>query len=125
MIRILYVDDDVDFQELVRDNVRQRLGFEIVTASSGNEAIGLFNQGRRYDLVISDYEMPNGSGHDLFRYLTDNRISGLFILFTSHSENAEIRSKFEGGRPVKIVSKTEIRNLASAIVLAFSTGRLS
>lgn len=125
MVRVLYVDDSSDFREMVRAYLRQRLGMEIMTANSGNEAIELLKQGCRYDLIISDYEMANGSGADLFKFATENRKFGLFILFTSHNVSDEMKRKFKSGPDFKIVSKTEIKSLASIVVMGLSTGKFS
>ncbi|MDA8793949.1 response regulator, partial [Bacteriovoracaceae bacterium] len=44
------------------------LGFEVIEAGSGNEAIELV-QKNSFDLVVTDYHMENGSGLDLVESL--------------------------------------------------------
>jgi CheY-like chemotaxis protein len=61
--RILLVDDE----RLVRETVRLMLahfGYTVVEANNGAEALGLFRQSR-FDLVMTDYEMPFVKGNEL------------------------------------------------------------
>jgi len=121
MLRILYVDDDPQYRSLVAMAIKQRLGIEIELASSGHEAIELLNQGERYSVIVSDYSMLNGNGADLFKHLIDKKIFSLFILFTSHDNDAELRSQFPGNTFLGVVSKTEIRKLCSLIVTGMTS----
>jgi len=61
--RILLVDDE----RLVRETIRLllgQIGFTVVEANNGAEALGLFARGR-FDLVVLDYEMPFLKGNEL------------------------------------------------------------
>jgi CheY-like chemotaxis protein len=61
--RILVVDDE----PFVCDAVRMMLNFDghhVETASNGKEALELFQKGK-FDLVITDYEMPSMKGDEL------------------------------------------------------------
>jgi CheY-like chemotaxis protein len=61
--RVLLVEDE----RLVRETIRLllgQIGFTVVEANNGAEALGLFAQGR-YDLVVTDYEMPFLKGNEL------------------------------------------------------------
>lgn len=60
---ILCVDDESN-PLLLRKSVLQREGYEVVTASSGKEALELVNS-RSLDLVLSDHLMPGMSGTEL------------------------------------------------------------
>lgn len=61
--RVLLVDDE----RLVRETIRLMLdqsGYTVVEANNGAEALGLFRQSR-FDLVVTDYEMPFVKGNEL------------------------------------------------------------
>jgi two-component system chemotaxis response regulator CheY len=60
MVSILIVDDSLDNLSLLSDFLTKR-GYEISQCNSGNEALDIL-QNRTFDLVISDYQMPNGNG---------------------------------------------------------------
>ncbi|MCA9753323.1 MAG: response regulator, partial [Gemmatimonadetes bacterium] len=61
--RILAIDDEEAILELVQDILTEQ-GFEVVTASGGQEAIAKFEPGR-YDLVVSDLGLRDMSGWEV------------------------------------------------------------
>ena len=64
---ILCVDDEQNPLTL-RRLVLQKAGYEVLTASSGKEALELVNS-RHVDLVLSDHLMPGMQGTELARHL--------------------------------------------------------
>ena len=67
MIRVLLVDDDED----LLDSLALVLAgdFEIETATDGTAALRLFEQGRRYDVLVVDQLMPHMDGRTLLEEL--------------------------------------------------------
>jgi len=62
-LRVLLVDD----QDMVRRSTARSLaGFELVTASSGAEALAILSKDLDFDAVLSDVMMPLMTGPDLF-----------------------------------------------------------
>lgn len=87
---ILLVDDE----ELVRAGTADMLsdiGYEVVQAASGAEAMRLLRSGMRPDLLVTDYLMPGMSGVDLAeaarQLMSDLRV----LLITGYSTIAEGR----------------------------------
>jgi CheY-like chemotaxis protein len=64
-VRVLVADDDDDLLELFVE-LLSVFGIEVSTARSGEEAFAEF-LARRPDVIISDIQMPNGTGYDLIR----------------------------------------------------------
>jgi DNA-binding response OmpR family regulator len=64
---ILVVDDDGPILELMKNLLRE-YGFQAVTASTGDQAIGEFRR-RRPALVLLDKNMPEMSGDEVIRAL--------------------------------------------------------
>ncbi|MBN2719124.1 MAG: sigma-54-dependent Fis family transcriptional regulator [Deltaproteobacteria bacterium] len=58
---ILIVDDELSVREMLSILLKRR-GFQVSTASNGEKAIRLFEEGNRYDLVITDLAMDRGDG---------------------------------------------------------------
>jgi CheY-like chemotaxis protein len=58
---ILLVDDDVDYRELTRTRL-ESFGYQVVCASSGQEALNLLDQKTDPSLIIMDLDMPEKNG---------------------------------------------------------------
>jgi signal transduction histidine kinase len=80
--RILVVDDNEDIRE-VTSAMLTTLGYRVLCARNGAEAIQMFESGQEFDLLFSDVVMPNGmNGIELAREA--RRLSkGIKILLTS------------------------------------------
>ncbi len=63
--RILVVDDEPQMA-LAMERVLRRRGYEVDTASGGEEAVAAFSR-RQYDLVVTDLRMPRLDGHELVK----------------------------------------------------------
>lgn len=61
MNNILVVDDEPNLRQLLKLYFEQK-GWEVVLASSGNEALSIFEDGSSYQLVILDIKMPDMNG---------------------------------------------------------------
>jgi CheY-like chemotaxis protein len=69
---ILIIDDEEDFCLFVKLNLEQTGNFEVLTAGSGAEGIGLAN---RYqpDLILLDIIMPNMTGTQVAEALRNDK----------------------------------------------------
>lgn len=66
---IMIVDDEADILEYT-ESVLTNLGYEVITAVSGEEALEIFQQEeRKIDLVITDATMPGMNGEQLCQQL--------------------------------------------------------
>lgn len=82
---ILVADDDCISAELLANSL-QEFGYTVTIASNGREAYDWIRTGR-FQLVISDWEMPEMSGVELCREIRRRRSSGYVyvIMLTSYS----------------------------------------
>jgi len=79
---VLVVEDDPDVRSLVI-SLLQRLGYNILEAGDGTEALAALQVSSRIDLLLSDVVLPGGvSGLDLAKQVTD-RYPGIKVLFMS------------------------------------------
>jgi PAS domain S-box-containing protein len=87
---ILLVEDE----DLVRNLTRQFLqecGYTVIEAGNGVEALSIYEQDCRVDLLMSDVVMPQMGGRELAEKLTD-KFSHLKVLFTSgYTDDAVVR----------------------------------
>jgi CheY-like chemotaxis protein len=82
-MKILYAEDDFLIREIVETLLIDELNASVDVASSGNEAIELLLSNSHYDVIISDLEMPRGSGLDLLQFKIVSGIKIPFFLFTN------------------------------------------
>lgn len=65
---VLLVDDSVTSRHYLR-NILERMGFELIDeAGNGAEAIPFIND-QRYDLILTDYNMPEMDGKALIEFI--------------------------------------------------------
>ncbi|MFA6603548.1 MAG: response regulator [Patescibacteria group bacterium] len=64
MSRILVVDDDQVIRELLRECLSAE-GHEVCEAASAEEALKLIASGIKFDVMVTDMEMPGQSGAEL------------------------------------------------------------
>jgi PAS domain S-box-containing protein len=81
VIRILYVDDDLNAMEISKQILMELADFEIDNASCVDEAFKKLET-CNYDVVISDYQMPQKDGLQFLKELREKKNDIPFILFT-------------------------------------------
>ncbi|MBL8837985.1 MAG: chemotaxis protein CheW [Alphaproteobacteria bacterium] len=61
--RVLLIDDSAFFRNLLSP-LLQVAGYEVTTAESANQALGLCEAGKDFDVIVSDIEMPGMNGFE-------------------------------------------------------------
>ncbi len=111
---ILSVDDEESILKLVRDTL-QPLGYKIVSASSGEEAINICNELKdKIDLLLTDVVMPHMKGTEL-ALMIEKKIPSIKILFiTGYADenvlnedilNSGYQFMYKPLTPVKLLKK--------------------
>ena len=97
--RILFVDDEPVLANLAKQML-QKLGYKVVTRTSGVDALELFrNRPEVFDLVITDMTMPRMTGAELAKELMQIRPDIPVILCTGFSYSmSEAKAKAIGIR---------------------------
>ncbi len=62
------------------------LGYEVVEAASGEEALRLVNKGEKFDLLVTDHLMPGINGTDLARAVRSARPGVPILLVSGYAE---------------------------------------
>ena len=87
---VLVVEDDPDVRSLVI-SLLQRLGYNVLEAGDGTEALAALHVSSDIDLLLSDVVLPGGvSGPDLAEQVRD-RYPGIKVLFMSGYPDARHR----------------------------------
>lgn len=84
-MKVLIVDDDIATVDVIKSNIEwKNLEVEhIVSAYNIKQAKDLLNQ-NVFDIIISDIEMPQGSGLDLLKWFREQNMQGEFLFLTCH-----------------------------------------
>jgi CheY-like chemotaxis protein len=87
--KILLVDDETRLGEIYNDILASR-GFSVHTAPDGREALTLLRR-NSYDLLVTDIEMPEMGGEELFRHVQINypRLPVMFITGMRQQDDLE------------------------------------
>ena len=80
-IRVLIVDDEEIFQQIVSSVLRKAKTFEFETSDSGLEAMKKLEQSA-YDVIILDYRMPEGSGLNVLQWMLEQKNDTPVIMLT-------------------------------------------
>jgi two-component system KDP operon response regulator KdpE len=88
--RILVVDDETQITRVLRRSLSAK-GYEVQTASDGEEALAVFAQWPA-DLVITDLSMPQMGGLELCRRLRTTSQVPIIVLSVKGEERAKVEA---------------------------------
>ncbi len=89
-LRVLVVDDSATVREVERQ-LLMRIGFEVETAVDGIDGWNTLRAGR-FDLVVSDIDMPRMNGIEFVRTLrSDARFATIPVIVVSYKDREEDR----------------------------------
>lgn len=111
--QILLVDDNRNGLS-ARKAVLQEIGYETMTASSAGEALALV-AARQFDLVVTDYRMPEMDGAELIRRIRAVRPTTRFILLSGFVEPLGLTEQSTGADVVIAKSAGEVNILLRAV----------
>ncbi|MFO7570264.1 MAG: PAS domain S-box protein, partial [Smithellaceae bacterium] len=112
---ILLVDDEAVITE-VTGRLLAELGYTILTASSGDEAVALYaRQHKSIDLVMVDMIMPGMSGSDTFDALKAVNPDVRVILSSGYSLNSKAQAIMDRGVRTFLQKPYRLQDLAQKI----------
>ncbi|OPY33082.1 MAG: sensory histidine kinase AtoS [Methanomassiliicoccales archaeon PtaU1.Bin124] len=104
MIRLLFVDDDAGMIEIVRFFLEADGKYEMDAVTSAKEGMEKLN-GKEYDAVISDYQMPQCNGIEFLLEVRKSHPKLPFVFFTCANDPEMIRVALNHGADL-IVDKS-------------------
>lgn len=96
-MKVLVVDDDPVTRQLVSHFLRNQ-GHQVHVAKDGRAALQVFRE-RRFQVVITDWEMPGLNGLELCQQIRDTQLAGYtyIILLTSMGERRHLIEGLSAG----------------------------
>jgi len=111
MKKILLIDDDRLFLDLLTEYIRERFpGLEIITCD--NALQGLAQITADLDLLLLDLEMPELDGSKLLSYAIDKGVDKSRIIILSGHDADYLHERFPMGRCLAVLNKHEARQKA-------------
>lgn len=100
-LKVLIVDDD-DTIAFLEEEILKASGYEVDRASNGMEAVGLL-EFNTYNIIVSDYLMPQMNGEQFYKYLQEKHPEMLdkFVVVSG----SIIDTNFFTSRGVQVLSK--------------------
>lgn len=113
MVRVLVVDDERDFTDLLSERLRTR-GMEVRTAYDGQEALEVASTFAP-EVVILDISMPGMSGLETMDILRTEKPAPEVILLTADTTLGTAVAGMKGGARDYLTKPTDIDTLVAAI----------
>lgn len=89
-------------------------GHEVISASNGNEALALFEQGK-FDLVITDYHMPKMNGDELALAIKARLPGQPVIMITAYAEMLKTSAAPLSGVDLLVNKPFQLADLRDAV----------
>ena len=83
---VVLVVDDEDLVRASTADMLTDLGYSVVEAASGEEAMRLLAGGQQFDLIVTDHLMPGVNGTDLARIVRTTRPGTAILLVSGYAE---------------------------------------
>jgi two-component system response regulator AtoC len=120
--RVLVVDDETKMQRVL-EIMLKRMGYEVVSAGNGEEALRAL-QAAPADLVVSDLRMPGMSGTELLKALRDQGNDVPVIIMTAYGTIESVVEAMKLGACDYIVRPFDVDALELAIERILNAGRM-
>lgn len=115
---ILLVDDN-QHGLVARRTLLEELGYSVTTATSGEDAFELFQNGK-FDLIITDHKMPRMTGSDLIVKIRDLQPATRIIMLSGFVDALGLTEDTTGADMVIAKNAGEVGNLLRAVTRLLS-----
>ena len=112
-VKVLIVDDEVDFLDIMAERMRAR-GIDVSTATSAEDAINLVGQ-EHYDVVIMDFMMPAMNGFKALKLLKEKKADAQIILMTGNVPGELILQAKQNGALDVVEKPADLQTLIEKI----------
>jgi len=116
--RVLLVDDEEQFVEILADRLRSR-GFEVRTALTGEDALVKLNQ-EEADVVVLDIFMPGKGGIETLREIKQLSPLTEVMMLTGHATMDSAIKGLKFGAYDYLMKPTETEDLVAKIRKAYA-----
>jgi len=122
-MRILLVDDDPIILRAMQ-RVLEGVGHEVVTSSSGSEAVATLTT-QAFDVMVSDLQMPSLDGLSLLRTVREHDINLPVVLMTGNPDLKTAADAVEYGAFQYLIKPVLTADLVSVVEHAATSGKMA
>jgi len=119
----LLVVDDMEAMRLALEDCLRLQGYDVVSAASGEEALGLLRS-QRFDLLLTDQGMPGLSGIELAEITARIHPNVPIVLLTGHTDVELAKASLQRGASDFVTKPVNIRELPIVIERNLTRRRL-
>ncbi len=119
--RVLLVEDDDNLRETLVAVLEEDFAVEgVPDVATAIRALGA----RQWDLVVTDYEMPDGTGVQLLRVIQTSYPETVSILMTGRSDSPEVQAINKAGDFMVLLKPVEPSDLEAWVRNGVTMARL-
>jgi PAS domain S-box-containing protein len=96
LISVLYVDDEPALLDPIKHYLEKKEHFSVDTATSAKDALERMKN-KKYDVIVSDYQMPLVDGIQLLKKLRAEQNAIPFIIFTGKGHEDVVVEAYDAG----------------------------
>lgn len=116
-LEVLVVDDSRMSRRYVTQMLKNMGIVQIREASDGSEALELMNQGEHFDLIITDYNMPNVDGKELIEHVRQHSEQPTVpILMITSEQNDQRLAAIQSSGVSAIVNKPLSYDMVKSLI---------
>jgi ATP-dependent Lon protease len=118
--RLLIVDDEEALTfSLYQTFIKVPIEIEVITASSGEEALAKLDGGR-FDIVITDIAMPGIDGLDLLSLIKAKYPETRVLVITAYGSNERQEEAYKRGAEKYIEKPFDLRDIKNIVLKMLS-----
>lgn len=116
MSKILVIDDEAEFNEMLCIRLEKTGGYETLKAFDGEEGLKSAQENKP-DLIILDVMMPRMNGFEVFKHLKDNPATNHIpvVILTASANPDTAKSLIENGVTEYVTKPFEAKELLGKI----------
>ncbi|MEM1226939.1 MAG: response regulator [Planctomycetota bacterium] len=96
-MKVLLVDDSGVMRKIIARGLNSLWVDEVIEAADGVEALEKFGDGSDFDLVLTDWNMPNMNGLELIQSIRGQGHKLPIMMITTESEKSQVLLAIQAG----------------------------
>lgn len=98
--RVLVIDDDANFRDLIKRILRKNEAFELDFCKDGKEGIAFLKEmGSKIDIILCDYHMPEANGYEVLQEIKNDPVLQAIsvVILTSEDSIEKVKELLDLG----------------------------